>query len=107
EPFTALGLLHTGNSGGGTEEFDPMILVNTGNNAIMDWAFIELRPTGLPQADPIATRAALVQRDGDIVDMDGVSPVEFKNIPDDYYIAVKMRNHLGVMTDIPVFVGFD
>jgi len=105
EPFTSLGFTHTGDGGG--ETFNPMILVTTGNDAIMDWAFIELRIAAAPQLAPIATRAALVQRDGDIVDMDGISPVEFGNIPDDYYIAVKMRNHLGVMTDVPVFVGFD
>ncbi|MEM8526822.1 MAG: PPC domain-containing protein [Bacteroidota bacterium] len=105
EPFTGLGFTHTGDGGG--ETFDPMILVTTGNDAIMDWAFIELRLASAPQLPPIATRAALVQRDGDLVDMDGTSPVEFGNIPDDYYIAVKMRNHLGVMTDLPVFVGFE
>ena len=42
------------------------------------------------------TRSALIQRDGDIVDVDGISAVTFTGAPsDDYYIAIKHRNHLG------------
>ncbi len=40
----------------------------------------------------------MIQRDGDIVDLDGVSPVVFKAKTDDYHIAVRHRNHLGVMS---------
>ncbi|MEL7428127.1 MAG: hemagglutinin protein, partial [Bacteroidota bacterium] len=41
--------------------------------------------------------------DGDIVDAgDGVSPVAIIGAPDDYYVAVRHRNHLGVMSDAPI-----
>ncbi|MEM9846513.1 MAG: pre-peptidase C-terminal domain-containing protein [Bacteroidota bacterium] len=104
EPFTALGFNHSG--GGGGETINPMILTTTGDDAIMDWVFVELRDGG--DSDfVVATRSALLQRDGDVVDLDGESPLEFPEIRDNYYIAVKMRNHLGVMTDMPVSLNYD
>ncbi|MEO6452475.1 MAG: hypothetical protein ABIN97_00275, partial [Ginsengibacter sp.] len=69
---------------------------------IIDWVFLELRNTtvGNPGANIVETRSALIQRDGDIVDVDGVSPVTFNNVPSaNYTIAVRHRNHLGVSTD--------
>ncbi len=72
------------------------------NDDIVDWVLVELRDQS-NAANIVATRAALLQRDGDVVDVDGVSPVHFPNItPDNYYVAVKHRNHLGVMTNMAV-----
>src|SRR5690606_20196567 len=59
---------------------------------------LELRDETTPSTI-VATRAALVQRDGDIVDTDGVSEVKFFGVVDgNYHLAVRHRNHLGVMT---------
>lgn len=70
---------------------------------IVDWVYLELRDnSGVnPGAAVVRTRAALVQRDGDVVDIDGVSPVYFKNTDAaaNYTIAVRHRNHLGLSTD--------
>ncbi len=79
------------------------VLAATGNNAIVDWVFLELR-TGLSGSTTIVrTKAALMQKDGDIVDMDGISPVAFANVPTgSYYVAVRHRNHLGFRTDAPI-----
>ncbi|MEM1319413.1 MAG: hypothetical protein AAGG75_04110 [Bacteroidota bacterium] len=71
----------------------------TGNNAIVDWVFVELRDP----IDPtivLHTRAAILQRDGDIVDVAGGSaPVVFPLAsPGDYYVAVRHRNHIGIRT---------
>jgi hypothetical protein len=68
---------------------------------IVDWVFIELRDN---QASPgnvvLQTRSALLQRNGNIVDVDGKSPVTFNNIVDgSYTIAVRHRNHLGISAD--------
>ena len=63
----------------------------------MDWVYLEL----LSSSDtiPLASRSALIQRDGDIVDVDGVSPVAFELLPSgNYFLSIRHRNHLGVMT---------
>jgi hypothetical protein len=75
------------------------VLAQANGNAIEDWIFIELR-TGTSNASTVAyTRSALVQRDGDVVDMDGLSLVSFQNLPDgDYYVSIRHRNHLGFRT---------
>lgn len=67
------------------------------DNSIVDWVFIELRNG----STVLNTRSALLQRDGDIVDLDGVSPLYFNNadILSNYTIAVRHRNHLGLSTD--------
>ncbi len=87
---------------GAKEQTTAGVLAVTGNNAIVDWVFLELRdPTN--RFNVLATRSALLQRDGDIVDMDGISPVTFPNsYLGEYYLMVRHRNHLGAMTDAKV-----
>lgn len=97
----------------GTETVAPAVLAVSGDDAIVDWVLVELRDK-TNSSSIIASRAALVQRDGDIVDVDGVSPVRFLNLlTNDYYVAVRHRNHLATMTantatvtHIPVTIDF-
>jgi hypothetical protein len=67
---------------------------------IVDWIFLELRNSATPSV--IAqTRSALLQRDGDVVDIDGVSPIYFKNVDaGNYVISVKHRNHLALSMNV-------
>jgi hypothetical protein len=76
--------------------------LNANANAIVDWVLVELRDKTTPTT-VLGSAAALIQRDGDIVAVDGASPVVL-NVPagNDYYVAVKHRNHLGVMTGTAV-----
>ncbi|WP_170254863.1 Ig-like domain-containing protein, partial [Phaeodactylibacter luteus] len=76
EPYSGMtGFVHFGEGGG--EPIDgPSVFGDYGNNSIVDWVFIELRDENNP-ATVVATRAALLQRDGDVVDVDGVSAVVF------------------------------
>ena len=71
------------------------------NDNIVDWVFLELRTNGTNPGNVVAqTRSALIQRDGDIVDVDGVSPVTFNNVANgSYTVAVRHRNHLGISAD--------
>jgi choice-of-anchor B domain-containing protein len=101
EPYAALGYTHVG---GGGETTTNTVLSVTGPNAIVDWVVVELRDAANPSLLK-ATRSALLQRDGDIVGTDGVSPVQFSVAVNDYHIAVRHRNHLGVMTADPVPVS--
>ncbi len=98
EPFTGLGFTFVNSTGGDLIEGPATVFAVSGDNATVDWIFVELRD----ETDPtvvIATRAGLLQRDGDIVDVDGVSPLAFDGIPNgNYYVAIQHRNHLGIMT---------
>lgn len=80
----------------------PQVLSTTGSDAIVDWVFLELRSGTAASTTVVNTRAALLQRDGDIVAMDGVSPLRFYMPDGDYYLAVRHRNHLGFRTALPI-----
>jgi hypothetical protein len=82
-----------------TESINASVLSTTGNNAIVDWLFIELRQGNSGSTKVVYTKAALYQSDGDIVDMNGTSPVAF-NVPSgNYYVAIRHRNSLGFRTN--------
>ena len=96
EPYSDMpAFTHVSGGGGETvdalEDFD---YVADGDD-IVDWVFLEIRDS----ADAVvSTRSALLQRDGDIIDIDGSnSAVSFEGITlDNYTIVVRHRNHLGV-----------
>ncbi|MBK7239168.1 MAG: hypothetical protein IPI00_03095 [Flavobacteriales bacterium] len=94
EPYSGLGYTHTG--GGGGETTSASVLSVSNANAIVDWVVVELRAKN-DSALVVATRSALLQRDGDIVSTDGTSPVTLNMPSDQYYIAVRHRTHLGIM----------
>lgn len=92
EPYTAMGF----------PVQDPMpasagVLDVTGDDAIVDWILVELRDADQPST-VLATKAALLQRDGDVVDVDGTSPVNFCGTGEAAHVALRHRNHLAVMT---------
>lgn len=97
QPYTTLGYTHNG-----TETVSQSVFAVTGNDAIVDWIQLELRDKN-NSSQILHSRSALLQRDGDIVDTDGVSPVAFTGaVDDDYYVVVRHRNHLGIGTKTPV-----
>jgi len=94
EPYSGLGYAH---AGGGGELTVPSVLSVSGNNAIVDWIVVELR-SNTNSAQVIASTSALLQRDGDVVSVDGISPVTLAVPIGSYFVSVHHRNHLGVMT---------
>lgn len=69
---------------------------------VVDWVLVELR-AGTSAASHVATRAALLKKNGSIVDLDGRSQVWFPAIPTQSYFAViRHRNHLGAMSAGPL-----
>ena len=101
EPYTGLGYAHVG---GGGETVTAAALEITGSNAIVDWVVLELR-SGSNPAQVLQTRSGLIQRDGDIVGKDNVSPVGFSLPEGSYYVAIRHRNHLGAMTSGAVLLS--
>ena len=70
------------------------------NDNIVDWVFIEIRDAAITGSNLLQTRSALIQRDGDIVDIDGKSQLYFKHLNDDNYtITIRHRNHLSMSTN--------
>ncbi|WP_452230926.1 hemagglutinin protein [Lacinutrix sp. MEBiC02404] len=76
---------------------NPSVFSVTGNQAIVDWVWVELRAANDNQK-LINGKSALLQRDGDVVALDGLSDLVMYAAPTNYYIVVKHRNHLGAMS---------
>jgi hypothetical protein len=70
------------------------------NKNVVDWVFLELRSNAATPTTVLQTRSGLLLRDGSIVDIDGVSPIYFKNTDPantlSLHVAVRHRNHLGL-----------
>ncbi len=102
EPYTQLG--YTLTSGGG-ETVSPAVFAPTGNDAIVDWVIVELRDSTDPTT-VLASRAALLQADGDVCDLDGSSSVMFSGVvTGNYFIVVDHRNHLAAMSATPILLN--
>ncbi|MBK7084135.1 MAG: hypothetical protein IPH53_05515 [Flavobacteriales bacterium] len=104
EPFTALGYTHTG--GGGGEVATASIFIasydGTPTSQVVDWVLIEYRDAMDPSV-VAGSVSALVLGDGLVRYPNWKSLPTFAPDPNgSYYVAVRHRNHLGVMTAQPV-----
>jgi hypothetical protein len=99
EPYSGItGFTHIG-SGGGEATTSSIVSSSAtpGNNSIVDWVFVQLHQAS--DSTIISTRSVLLQRDGDVVDVDGISPVNMSgNASGSYFISVRHRNHIGART---------
>ena len=91
-----------------TSPSDPTItassvaLLTTGEDAIVDWVFVELRDPNTPTT-VLAETSGLIKRNGEIVGADGLSDLFFEGLDvGDYYVAIHHRNHIAVMSATPV-----
>lgn len=108
QPYNG-GLYHHTGLQGGTEEISPLVLQHKPDSAndIVDWVFISLLNAGNP-SEVLQTRSALLQRDGDVVDLDGQSPLSMPiNEEGDYLVGIGHRNHLRIRTpdQSPLFLA--
>lgn len=72
---------------------------------VVDWILLEIRTDF---SSLLSRKAAFLLSDGSIVDLDGVSSVKFPGVaPGNYFIVVRHRNHLAVMTANPVTLSFN
>ncbi len=101
EPYSSAGFAPSLNPSAVTTSG---VLATTGNDAIVDWVIVEVRDMTTPTT-VLASKAALLQRDGDIVDTDGISAVKIYGVSSGmYHVAIRHRNHLGAMTASTVFL---
>ncbi len=76
---------------------------------MVDWVLVEAR-LGTPQTTgnrgtvTVASRAGILLSNGDIVDLDGVSPLLFNKLieGETYHFCVRHRNHLDVLSAAPL-----
>ncbi len=94
EPYGAMtNFTHVGDGGSEAVMAEADFDFAADGDDIVDWVFIEIRDNS---NSTISTRSALLQRDGDIVDLGGGN-VKFSAVPNgDYDIVVRHRNHLGI-----------
>ena len=92
EPYTALGYPVEGPT-----TATPSVFTVTGQNAIVDWVLVELRNASDPTV-VVERRVGLLQRDGDITGVDGISALGFCTNAGNYRVAVRHRNHLGCLS---------
>ena len=74
-------------------------IIGTGaiQDDIIDWVLVELRDA-TDSSIIIDTKVGLLQRDGDVVAIDGISPIRFTQSNGNYFVAVNHRTHTGILS---------
>ncbi|MEM9678733.1 MAG: BspA family leucine-rich repeat surface protein, partial [Bacteroidota bacterium] len=94
------GLIPTTSPYGDGATVDASVFNTTGQDAIVDWVFVELRDKN-DNTQIVASSSALLQRDSDVLGTD-LFALTFNLPADNYYVVVKHRNHLGIMSASPI-----
>lgn len=71
------------------------------NNSVVDWIWVEIIDSN-DISNILYARSAILQKDGDIVDLDGISSLELNINQGYYFINIKHRNHITIKTKAPV-----
>lgn len=99
EPYTAMGF-----PSDPVPPTNPLVLSWTLSNAVVDWVLVELRDATDPSV-VLARRPGLLKVSGAVTGADGVSASAFALPAGQYHVALRHRNHLGVMTATPITLG--
>jgi hypothetical protein len=80
------------------------------DSGIVEWILIELRDAATVQTATSNTitlqKAAFILSNGQIVDLDGSSNIQFNQvINQQLYIVIRHRNHLGIISAFPLTVS--
>ena len=95
EPYEALSYSLVGS---GSES------LNLDIEGVVDWMFLEIRDGSTP-ASILATKSVVLLSNGEIVDAEtGCPPIFGELSSGNYYVALRHRNHLSVMTNHPIFL---
>ena len=77
------------------------------DTSIVEWVLIELRDAATAQTatsnTTILQKAAFILSNGQVVDLDGSSNIQFEQtINQQLFIVIRHRNHLGIMSAFPL-----
>lgn len=75
--------------------------VGSTNTNMIDWVLIELRNATDPTTI-VARKAGMLYADGTVRHTDGVQGVDFGTLAGSYYVTIRHRNHLPVISAITV-----
>ncbi len=78
---------------------DPRLALQIPTN-VTDWVLLETRYT--PEGKPIRSRSAFLRNDGYLLASDGGLGIPMGSSTGIWYVAVRHRNHLGVMSADPL-----
>lgn len=95
QPYNAIPWNYTGEE---TVESIPV--------GVVDWIFLELREAPIPDlastSTIVARRAAFLLNNGLVVDLDGISPVDFDDVQtsigNSLYLVLRHRNHIDLIS---------
>ena len=101
QPYNQAPWFYNGSEGAGFNQQGPVTNTN-GNYAstVTDWVLVSLR-TDVSPASTVCERAALLHNDGSIQFVDEFDCCNLDQSLD-YYIVIEHRNHLLVMSDVPL-----
>lgn len=99
EPYTALGYSGLANGAGGNTTTPQMLDPDPLHPELqaVDWVVVELRPSSSP-GTVVAAQACLLRRNGLIHRPDVMAVPEFFVEQAQYFVSVRHRNHLGIMS---------
>ncbi|HFA48776.1 MAG TPA: hypothetical protein ENJ95_07150 [Bacteroidetes bacterium] len=97
EPYSDLSYFaHKGKGGG--ETVPATMFDIAGDSAVVDWVFVEVRDSA-DNSKVLATKSVLLQRNGAMENTKGEQVIYFPELKEgSYNIAVRHRNHLGMMS---------
>lgn len=64
---------------------------------IVDWVLVELRDAN-DETNVVEKKAGLIKANGDIVDASGSGPLLFNSVAGDYFIVIRHRGHVAIMS---------
>jgi len=79
---------------------------------VIDWVLVELRDATsagvATNGTALATTAAFLKSDGSVVDLDGISDLQFNvTASNNLYLVIRHRNHLGIISSNSLIVITD
>lgn len=83
---------------------DPRTVSSMPANTV-DWVLVQLRDKTTPSTI-ISSRSVFLKNDGTLIDDLGGTDIGMPSAPDDYYLGVKHRNHLSVMSSTAQTIGW-
>jgi hypothetical protein len=103
EPYTAMGYGFS-NGGAGAAAAPEQLAIAGSSNSVVDWVVVELRSPTYPYP-VIDSEPGLLRRNGQVHMRSTGGPMRFTVPGGDYMVAIRHRNHLGVITAAPVQLG--